>query len=270
MSKEVAKKEATEVTTFTPHQGAEEILSKDVILPQIYLMQDTSDFVKEKMKDPTGKRLEAGNFIRSTDKMIVGSEEKPFEFIPLTYQNIWRIEEKSPGGRFEFRRYEPRTAKNEDLPWNYTENGTEWKRIKAMNLIALMPDQLDSFHKEIARAQAAGEIPDINLMVTPVSIQIRSTSFAKAGKAVATHFAKAKSMAQYGAKAHAFVMAMACTREKNEQGSFYVMQAHQTRKATKVEMEEAERWYQTVSTQAVKVHSDEEADGSSSADEEQF
>ena len=131
-------KSETNVPALATEQKTQ-VLKSDIVIPKVLLMQGLSDLVAER------KALQ-GDIVRSVTAEKLGDDKNPVEFIPLTFQNLYLVSEdqKGDGKKYEFRRYEPRTAANEDAPWDYIENGTKWKRTKVMNLFALLPRDMDA------------------------------------------------------------------------------------------------------------------------------
>lgn len=206
----VAKKEPTALATTPIYDGGEEILSSNVVIPKLLLMQALSDFVVE-------KTAESGDFIRQSTREKVGNFKEGVELIPLTFTNIWILKEKI-GNKFEWRGMEPMTAANQDLPWNFEKNGGQWTRTKCLNVYALLPKDIKGEMAELEKAKN-GEMPDPDKALLPVVIQFRVTSF-PAGKDVVTQFAKAK---KFGLPGYVSTLKLSAYLEKNDQGSFYVM-----------------------------------------------
>ena len=232
--------------TYTPPKG-ETVLKSDLVIQKVLLQQGLSKFVSD-------RKAQAGDMVRSGSAEKLGDDKKPVSFIPLTFQNLWMISENQNGDgkKFEFRRYEPRTAANESEPWEYIENGTKWKRTKVMNLFALLPSDIDAQEAELAK-----DPEDINVdkVLLPVVIPFRNTSF-KAGKDVATLFAKAESISlRVGRTIPAFgtTMKLSCTQEKNDKGSFFVYKV-ETAGATDAKYKEtAKSWYNSLAQMDVKI-----------------
>lgn len=267
---EVAKTSGTGVTEYKQAPvGNETILKGDILLPKLLLMQGLSDFVSERKKDPnTGAAIAQGDMVRSLTGEIVGGPDKPVEVIPLTYVNQWVVMEKM-GSKFEYRKTLTRDhgpndnqlrdpdRTSENLPWEFSYEGTDWKRVKSLGLFGLVASDVAAFQAELDSAKAKGEIPDFNKTIMPIVINFRSTGF-NAGKKVVTHFAKAASMAQYGAVAYAYTLQLSCYQDKNDLGSYYVFDVAQGRKCTPIELGEAKNWYSRVTTEAVKVDESDE------------
>jgi hypothetical protein len=261
MAKEAKKQdivvqEARPLAVVEPTQVNEEILKSDIVVPKVLLMQGLSEAVSKRHKSPDGANIQQGDIIRSTTLEVVGGPDDAVEFIPLTYTNHWRVEEEI-NGKYEYRGLEPRTAKNEDLPWKFEKDGAQWRRVKVLNVFALLPQDLAAFQDEIKRAQAENDIPDLNKVLLPVVISFRSTSY-NAGKAVVTHFAKAASMAKYGAVPYGHTMKLSCKQEENDKGIFYVFDVAPGRKCSKEEVGEAKDWYARLASGPVKIDESDE------------
>ncbi len=254
MSTQVAVNSNNAVATH--HAPANEaILKSDIVIPRVLLMQGLSEFVAQ-------RKAQMGDMVRSSSVEVIGGPEKPISIIPLMHTNEWRMEEKI-GNKFEFRGNEPRTAKNEDLPWDFKHNGADWKRTKVINVFALLPGDVEAESAEIKRAQDSGDMPDVAKVLMPVVVSFRSTGY-NAGKAVVTHFAKAASMAQYGAKAHGYSLPLRCKEDKNDKGTYYVWDVGPSIKATKEQVAKAEEWLAIISSTKVKI--DETGENSESGD----
>lgn len=226
----------------------EEILSQNIIIPRLLLMQGLSDFVAE------GKAI-MGEMVRSTTVEKLGGPDKPVEFIPLTFTNTWVISEKV-GQKYEYRGQEPLTAANQDLPWEFEKNGGQWKRTKSLNLYALLPSDIEAEKAELAKAEE-GEMADPDKALMPVMIAFRSTSFS-AGKTISTHFAKAK---KFNAPGYVSTLRLKCRKEKNDQGVFYVFEVETAGKTPKEAYSSCEYWRSLVGSSRVQV--DEEAESAS-------
>ena len=236
-NKEVAKKETTAVAV-QPSTPQETVLRSDVIIPKVLLMQGLSEMVTE-------RKAMMGDMVRSTTGEKLGDDKSPLEIIPLTFKNTWVLQEQV-AGKFEYRGIEPRTAANEGLEWDFVKNGAKWKRVKSIELFALLPADVDAELAEIAKFEKTGEMPDLNKTLLPVVISFRSTSYT-AGKSVVTHFTKAAGMAKYGVKAHGFTLSVKCRPEKNDKGSYFVWDVAQGKKVSPKAYERAEEWYSVIS-----------------------
>lgn len=252
MNTEIAKKE-TNLPAEVNNQPTT-VLKSDIVIPKLLLMQGLSDLVNE-------RKAQQGDFVKSSTAEKYGDDKLPVEFIPLTFQNLWLVAEdtKGDGKKYEFRRYEPRTAQNEEFPWDYIENGTKWKRTKIMSLFALLPKDIDAQAKMMKEFEETGELPDVDKVLLPVVIQFKNTSF-KAGKEVATLFAKAESISRtLGKPVPAFgtTMRLSCVSDKNDKGNFFVMKVESAGKTKAEYRDSAANWYSQLLSLGAAIKVDE-------------
>lgn len=238
---------------FTP-PAQEQILKSDIVIPKVLQMQALSKLVE----DGTAK---SGDLIRSSNGEVVGGAAAPLEFIPLSFQNLWMISENTSGDNkeFEFKGYEPRTAANETLDWEYFENGVKMKRTKVMNVYALLPADIERQLEAMKKYQEGGEMPDLDAALLPVVIPFRNTSF-KAAKDVATLFVKAKDLAdQMGVDVPVFgrTMKLSNSKEKNEKGTYYVLKVEGGGATKKEYLAACKRWRETLLSMGSAVKTDE-------------
>ena len=231
-----------------PPPPAQEILSSDITIPRLLLMQGLSEFVVEGKSRP-------GLVVRSTTIEELAKPGDVLDFIPLKITTAWADKERV-GQKFEFRRAYPRTPHNEGLPWQFWRNpqgqefdkpgqlgATEWQRVKSIDVYALLPKDLAAFDAEMKKTAESGEMPDLSKTVLPVVISFRSTSF-NAGKAVSTHFARVEEMRQSvpDIRAHWFTLPLGCKPEKNEKGSYFVYEVGNAKGYGKELRPRVERW----------------------------
>lgn len=232
--------------------NASSALGSDAVIPKILLMQGLSELV-------ANRKAQQGDMVRSTTAEKLGDDKTPVEVIPLTIQNLWMNQEKI-GNKYEFRGYEPRTVNNEADPWEYTKNGTEWKRTKVLNLFALLPADIDAQAAEIDRFHETGEIPDADKALLPVVIPFRNTSFA-AGRTVSTLFLKADSLSRQVGKdvpVYGKTLLLKCYQDKNDKGTYFVFEVDAAGKKTDPKyMETASTWYNTLRAAGMDVRVDE-------------
>lgn len=236
---EVMKKESTELTNYNP-SNTPQVLQSNIVIPKVLLMQGLSDLVSE-------RKAVQGDIVRSVTAEKLGDDKTPLEFIPLTFKDLWLVSEdqKGDGKKYEFRRYEDRTHANENAEWDYKENGTNWKRTKVLNVFALLPKDIDAQKEMMDAFEKTGEMPDVDKVLLPVMIQFKNTSF-KAGKEVATLFAKAESIARKYNKpvpAYGTTMRLSCVPDKNDKGSFFVFKAEKSGPTKTEYREDAANWY---------------------------
>jgi hypothetical protein len=214
-------------------------LSSEVKQPA---QEGLSEFLKDRKSG-----LAQGDIVRSTTKEKLGDPEHTVEFIPLRFNTQWMLQEILPGeNRPQFRGYEPRTAVNEGLPWEFEKDGAQWRRVKVINCFGLLPTDITAYQTELKSALAKGEMPDLNKTLLPVVISFRSTSY-NAGKAVATYFVKIGEMSQYGAQPYGYFLKLGVKESSNDQGDFFVYDVTQGSKVSKELLPEAEKWYHRIS-----------------------
>lgn len=250
-------KSDTQQLAETGGPNHQEILRSDVVVPQVLLMQGLSELIANKAVGLKGERIETGDFVRSTNGEILAASGKALEFIPLMYTSAWIMTELV-GKKYEFRGYEPRTARNEDLPWDFEKNGSQWRRTKVMNVFALLPQDVAAEQTAMKKFKETGEVPDLDANLLPVVIQFKSTGFA-AGKNIATHFAKAQQGAHMGQRAYHYKLSLTAAEQENDKGQFYVPEVSgRAVKASPEEIGAATRWVSTLGDGGgVKIDSEE-------------
>lgn len=232
-------------------QAKQEILRSDVIIPKLLLMQGLSDFVME-------RKAQSGDMVRSTTAEKMGGEKAPINIIPLSYVSLWMNSEKI-GVKYEFRGYEPRTAKNEMWPWEFKENGADWKRTKVMHLFALLPQDIDSQSEELAKFKSTGEMPDFDKALLPVVIPFRGMSYT-AAKSVASFFTKVDSLANQAGEAfpsYGMTLPLSCVLDKNDKGTYYVYEVGKAMKTAEKYLKAAATWHETIGKMGTSLKVDE-------------
>lgn len=264
MKNEVVKQESN-LPAEAGSMNQETVLKSDVVIPRLLLMQGLSDLVND-------RKAAQGDMVRSTTAEKLGDDKSPVNIIPLTFQNLWMISEDQTGkGKYEFRGYEPRTAANEAAPWDFTMNGTKWKRTKVMNLFALLPSDIEAQKEELKKFEETGDM-NLDKVLLPVVISFRSTSF-KAGKEVATLFAKAEAISRQVGKAvpaYGNMLELHCHQEKNDKGAYFVFSTMAAGKTLPEHRAVAATWYETLSKGNVKVHDAEEGEAEEVPGSSQF
>lgn len=254
-------------------QGATpEILKTDLVVPYLTLGQGLSQAVID-------RKVQLGDIYRSTSAEKLGDPEHPVDVIFLGQPKPdWVIEQKGKT-RFEYRKSEPRTAKNETLPWSFwadddgneaqpnAKGATEWRRVKRLTVFAILTKDIEAFQAEMKKAEA-GELPDPSKALTPVAISFRSTGYAT-GKDIGMFAAKAHTMR---AAIWRYQVPMWDTLEQNDAGSFYVWKAD-TNKSKPVPKEFipfVEEWAGMLArgTEDIIIHEDGDSGGMAAAPKE--
>lgn len=233
-----------------------EFLTSDMIIPRVLLMQGLSKIVAE-------RKAVMGDMVRSTNCEKLGDDRTPpIKFIPLTYKLTWQNSEKI-NGKFEYRGSEPRNAQNEGLPYGYFKDGSEWIRVKCVELFALLSKDIDA---DVAPL-ADGELPDLNKVLLPVLISFRGKSY-PAGKVIIDHFMRVKTMQRKLPTIQPFMyeLELSCEADSNDKGNFFIYKIPvNAKKAPDTHIAAATEWAKIVSTQNVRVDEEvKEAEVSSS------
>lgn len=250
MNTEIMKNENKQLAVNT---NTSDILSSDVVIPRLLLMQGMSDLVKT-------RKAQAGDIVRSVDAYKMGSPDATFEFIPLsTPIPSWIIERKLEGNnRFTYFSREKRTAKNEMAPWQYTadmdgnegKGNIQYRRIKCLSLYVLLPQDIDAFMVEKKKAEN-GEMPDLSKALTPLLVEFRSTGF-RAGKEITTYYTQAS---QFGTNPSYYKLKLGCAMESSDDNDYYVFTVDRAKPTpiTKEQKSYVDYWTGIVNAGNVKV-----------------
>lgn len=246
----VVKAETTALT-MAPQVSDENIDSNDVLIPKLLVMQPMSDYVHEDKASP-------GDLVKYPTAEVVAKTKKgdKSKLIPLTFMKTWVLSEKV-GNKFEFRRVEPFTAANSDAPWEFKENGVDWRRDKSLDIFCLLPQDVEGEMTERKRAADDGDYMDPAKAALPVLVSFRRTSY-KAGQAIITHFAKA---AKFKVPAFVNMFEISAHQETNDHGTFFVLDVAEGGKTEKRFFDAAQEWIGVIGKGRVKVdNSDLEAE----------
>lgn len=262
--KKLETKEETKALAVAPTQTeiqaaeaaqSQEVVASDVLIPRLLLMQGISPLVAT-------RKAQIGDFIRSTTGEKLGDPEHPVDIVPISMVNTWINFEtaKSAGTQKPaFRGIEPRNATNELLPWEFEgQGGQEMFRRKAISLYALVPADVAKYDKEIERAMASGEAPDLNSTVLPVIITFQSTSFKHAGRKCASFFNNvranaAKLRGKMDIAPFQYILTLKAIEEKSGTNSWwcYDFESPKSLKDPKIR-EEAARWSLILKSQKIR------------------
>lgn len=252
----VAVKPKQEVAV-AQHQESS-VIKGDLIISKVLLLQDMSDLVK-------ARKAYAGQIVKSPSGEILGGIQNPgepaipVEIVPLTMTNSWTIM-AAVGNKYLGS--VPRTAENDSLPWQFVnEDGVECKRLKTIDLIALLSADIE---KSSSGANVDEDGIPLNLddaVLLPVAISFKSTSML-AGKFVATFFAKVEAATKQNpmVRPYHYTMNLSCYQESNDDGSFYVFEAGQSKIAPKPYREPAASWYDQLKSTRFKIEDESESE----------
>lgn len=216
---EVVKQTETAVASYSGSSvddwGGSEMSGRDIVIPKLLLMQSTSDMVAD------GK-AKLGDIIDSLTGEILGGLDKPIQFIPFHMEKVWIISSKKPtDSRFNFEKYEPVTAQNQGYPFIEKIGDIEMKYEYTLQFYVLRPED----------------------MSLPYVVSFKSTS-SRAGKILSTQmFVRNKAA---GLVPPAYTMGLGSHKDKNDQGTFAVMDVKAERKSTQEEIESAFNWFKII------------------------
>jgi hypothetical protein len=242
---EVAKQEsrgivASDAAAWASSQNVE---ASDFLIPRLLIQQGQSEFVME------GK-AKIGDICKSTTKAVLGDRSKPIEIIPLTFDKSWRIEEKVEN-KYKYRRGEPYTSATMNLPLEFQEGGSEWRRVLCYNLYVLLREEITN-EMELLKT---GGLPDPDKILLPCYFQLRLT-MVKYAKTLSTWFGAAK---QYRVSPASYVWKVQTQIDKNEKGQWAVPVITKGATTTPEEMALCLRWYNAISASSLKVDEDPDA-----------
>jgi hypothetical protein len=224
--KEVTVKQETSLTVPSVDDwGTPEIGAQDILIPKILLMQGLSQFVAD-------GDAQIGEFRDSVSGTLLGSLTAPISFIPVHIDKTWVLSKKI-GDRFKYQTMIPVTRDNENMEWEYTDNeGVLCRRDYTMICYCLLPSDV------------------ANGMPMPYTISFRRTSM-RAGKKLFTQmYIRNK---QAGLVPPAQVMELSAKREKNDQGTYMILDIAPKRSATAPEIVAAFELYKTIQGGSVRV-----------------
>lgn len=203
--------------------GQSQVSSQDIIIPKVLIMQGLSDLV-------TDGKAKMGDFVDSLSSEVLGSIDKPLEFVPFHMEKIYIISKRKSGSndRHEFDRIE--AVANQNYPMDEVVGEMEYKYEYCLQFYSLLTH-------------------DTSL---PYILSFKSTAL-RAGKAVATQM-YARNVAA-GKVPPAMTMQLGGRKEKNDKGTFIVPEVKVTGETPSELVAEAFNWYKTI--EAGKTKADE-------------
>jgi hypothetical protein len=227
----------------------DEIVTKDLQIPRILLSQAMSDRVKS-------KKAQSGDYVLTQGDRILAKEGENLMFIPIKQRAVW-VNYDMTTKRGEFKGVEARTNANSSLPWTYEHEGRPYKRVQAIEIYGLLPEQILQFAALVKEAEKSGEIPDLSLIPTPVGISFQSMSFKHAGKSVAQFFDQVKSAQIHfkNVQPFSYVLCFNSVEETGDEGSYYVSKLISQQQTSKVYGPEAQIIYDNCAALLAKMNS---------------
>ena len=231
----MAKKENTEVVTTEKNEvvnveadlnewGDSGISSKDIIIPKILCMQGLSDLVAD-------GHAKMGDFVDSLSNEVIGSIDSPVVFIPFYMTKVWIVSRLKNGeSNYEFEKYVDANISGE-LPFEEMDGEDSIKNEYALQFYVLLAHD----------------------MTMPYVITFKSTSL-RAGKVLSTQMYVRNRAA--GLAPAAYKMLLGGKKEKNDKGTFVVMEVKASGKASQEEIANCLTWFKTVKQGNTKVASE--------------
>lgn len=234
MTKQVAKKQSTEVSTEAmdlSQWGEQEVSREDIVIPKILAMQGLSELV-------TSRKAQIGEFRDSVSAKLLGSIDEPMEFIPFHVQKLWIEFLPDEKGVMKFSKVTPMTRENEGKPWEEKDSTGKaiLRRDRTLQFFVLRPDDLKEG------------------LVMPYVLSFRRTS-AQAGKKLYTQMYFTNK--QRKLPPPAFVMKLTGKIETNNNGTYVVMDVEEGRKVNTEELMAAFEMYKVVQAGETKVDNSE-------------
>lgn len=207
--------------------GDNEMSAQDMVIPKILCMQGLSELVSE------GK-AKMGDFVDSLSNEVIGSIESPVEIVPFHMEKLYIISKREKGAnRYEFDRIESVTGQN--YPFEAEVDGLQYKYEYCLQFYCLRPD-------------------DTSL---PYVINFKSTSL-KTGKVLSTQMYVRNRAA--GLVPPAFHIQLGGRKEKNDMGTFIVMEVKQGERTSVELIQECLGWMKVIKQGKTRVeHGEEQA-----------
>ncbi len=194
------------VSNYKAPPMKQEILASEISIPRIHIMQGSSDLVK------AGKAV-AGDVVKLPSGTKLVARTGHFNIVPLCYTQTWRIEEQV-GKKYVWKGTEARTAANDDLPWEFTREGTNWRRTKVQEFFVLIPTEIAKEVKALA-ALAKGEFADPDDALLPCVLSFSGLAIKTGGKEISSFLAKCQ---QFSAPLFINQFKIGITEAKNANG----------------------------------------------------
>lgn len=224
-NKEVVAAASTELSADVAGMwGPQEVSAKDIIMPKLMVMQGLSEMVTD------GKAM-FGEFRDSLTGELLGSVNKPFDFIPFHLDKLIYVTKRKAGttDNFKFDSVIPLTAETEKLPWNDTEGEDEIKRSQVFNFYCINPEDTSM----------------------PIIISFKGMSL-RNGKVLNTMaFVKSFIAGSFPPANHYKLIG---TKTSNDAGTFVVVSTEQGEKSTNEEINAAAKWMKMLKAGEAKVH----------------
>jgi|DEB0MinimDraft_10_1074344.scaffolds.fasta_scaffold70193_2 hypothetical protein len=210
MTNAVTTQKPGEVTYREPTMADVGVSANDIELPRIFAMQPQSPQVVD-------GDAKMGDFVSNMDNKVLGSIDKPMEFIPLSMYKVWHVFDSNG----DLKEIEPFNAMNANRP--YQDNGLTYSLV--MNFYVLLPGE-----------------------PLPFILGFKKTSL-RAGKALATQILINQKM---GKPPYGKVIKLTGKKEKNDKGTFIRLGIIASRDIKKSEEKEVLEWVNMLNQKPVR------------------
>lgn len=193
------------------------IQAENIVIARILPQQPLSKYATE-------GRARMGDFVESNNGEVLGGIDKPLEFIPFHYQEVWVLKREKQG-MMKFAGIEPVTPQNTNAPLEEVVSGVKVSRDRQYEFYCLLPSDVA---KGINR---------------PYVLGFRRTS-SRAGKKLyttmfITNRANGKSPAGTACR-------LTAQKTSNDKGTFIILDVTEGRESTTAERAAALNWFKTV------------------------
>lgn len=248
----IVKKEETHMTV-ADQQGSL-IDQKDIQIPRILLAQNMSEIVTE------GKAA-IGDIYDSLSWEVLAKKGTVLEVVPLFHWKTWVLSEEVKG-KFEFRTIVPWTPSNSDLPWNWTEKGTNWKRTQCLNFFVMTTASLKKEREIMAAVQTGKALPAVLEVAKPYMLSFQGMSY-KSGKTLVDHFKTIQMFQARGTAVEVYrnIFKLTSATEKNDKGTYSIFQIENSKMlVTPEDQKICAQWQREIAINAsrLKVDADEQ------------
>lgn len=243
-----------------PAQPAVQTVKSDLLVPRLLLMQGLS-------KPVAARRAFSGDIVRSGSFERVGGVRDDgnvdsIDIIPLAIKSSWTV---MLGEGYGFVRSEPRTEANDDLPFEFEEDGESRKRYKTIDVIALVADDIRAAAGKVELDADGAPLSLDEAVLLPVAISFKSTGL-NAGKNISTFFSRvAAAQESYpNTRPYNYVLELSCFQTANDDGEFFVFEIGGTKHISRLGegpfIEQAKRWYGTLQKSNVVLQDEGQAE----------
>jgi len=224
MTKELTKKESTEVATVDLSAWGEvETSSRDMQLPKILVTQGLSQLAIEGL-------AKIGDLMNSMTREKVGDTKQAFKFLPFHCERVFYVS-KFVGGAWKFHTITPVTPSNINTEYETIIDGVKYKSEFTQNFYCMTEE-----------------------MSLPIVIAFKGQS-SRGGKNLFTQMFMANRALGLAPCDKWFDLTVSV--EKNDKGSFAVINPIPAAKATSEQQENCLTWLKTIRSSKVQVVDEE-------------